>query len=506
MTSNYSTRPVDIHGKPYNPTLIMVTMLLATFSGVLMQTSLGTALPTLMHDFDIDFATAQQATTWFLLANGVMIPLSAFFATRFPTKLLHILAYSILLIGLAITALAPSSHHYWFVFLVGRIISAVSVGMMMPLMQMLIINMYPPKKRGVAMGLTGLAIGLAPAIGPTFAGWILNKDHIILGLTLSNSWRNIFIVPIAVMVIALVLCIFLMKDIIPNRKLKLDIPSFILSVFGFGLFLWGFSNVASEGWGSFWWVILPIIASLFILTFFVVRQLKMKDPFLDLRVFKNRNFTFATLGIVLITMAMFGVEMMLPTYLQNIHGFSPLVAGLTLLPGALLMGITSPISGALYNKVGVKRLAFVGFFILSVSTIPFAFLSGETSTTLITVLYAIRIFSIALIMMPLTAFAMDSIPTEVGTHGTAVNNTARQMASSIGVALLTSVTQNIINNNEPKASLKDTDPFEFMRQLQHAMIDGFNTAFAIGLVFAILGLALVPFLGNNLSKESEETK
>lgn len=506
MASNQQNRPVDIHGNPYNPALIMVTMLLATFSGVLMQTSLGTALPTLMHDFDIDFATAQQATTWFLLANGVMIPLSAYFATRFPTKLLHILAYSILLIGLAVTALAPSDHNYWFVFILGRIITAISVGMMMPLMQMLIINMYPPKKRGVAMGLTGLAIGLAPAIGPTFAGWILDKDHVILGMTLTNSWRNIFIVPIVVMVIALILCIILMKDIIPNRKFSLDIPSFILSVFGFGLFLWGFSNVASEGWGSFAWVILPIIASIIILTFFVIRQLRMEDPFLNLRVFKNRNFTFATIGIVLITMAMFGVEMMLPTYLQNIHGFSPFVAGLTLLPGALLMGITSPISGGLYNKVGVKRLAFVGFFILTVSSIPFAFLSGETSTTLITVLYAVRIFSIALIMMPLTAFAMDSIPTSVGTHGTAVNNTARQMASSIGVALLTSVTQNIINNNTPKSSLKDSNPLEFVHQIHQAMIDGFNAAFAIGLVFALLGLAIVPFIGNKAKDESEGTK
>lgn len=374
---------------------------------------------------------------------------------------------------------------------------------MLPLMQIIIINMFPPNRRGVAMGLSGLAVGLAPAMGPTFAGWILNKDHVLLGITITDSWRNIFVLPIIIVAIAFVLSFFFMKDVIPNRKLKLDIYSLVLSCIGLGLFLWGFSNVATEGWGSVGYVILPIIASVIILTFFVIRHLKSSDPFLDLRVFKTKGFTIATIGLIVVTMAMFGVEMMLPTYLQNIHGFTPFESGLTLLAGALMLGFISPISGALYNKVGIKRLAFAGFTILTLASIPFGFLTDHTSPTLILILYAVRMFGVAILMMPLTTNAMDALSTEKGTHGTAVNNTARQVASSIAVALLTSITQNMINNHMPASSLKESNPLKFAELAQQASVDGFNTAFIIGIGFALVGVIIVPFLKMN-STESEE--
>lgn len=237
MSENINTQfDLDEHGKSYSKFMVMFVILLATFAGALMQTSLGTALPTLMKDFDIDFSTAQQATTWFLLANGIMVPLSAYLATRFSTKWLHVIAYAILLVGLILTAIAPSNSDSWNIFLTGRIVTAIAVGLMLPLMQIIIINMFPPNKRGGAMGLSGLAVGLAPALGPTFAGWILNKDHVILGLTISDSWRNIFVFPIIIVTIAFILSFFFMKDVIPNRKIKLDILSLILSCIGFGLF------------------------------------------------------------------------------------------------------------------------------------------------------------------------------------------------------------------------------------------------------------------------------
>lgn len=270
-TQKSNAMNLDIHGNQYKPKIIMSIILLATFSGALMQTSLGTALPTLMNDFDIDFSTAQQATTWFLLANGIMVPLSAFLATRISTRLLHVYSYGALLFGLILTAIAPSNQDGWLIFLAGRIVTAIAVGLMMPLLQIIIIYMFPIKQRGTAMGLSGLAVGLAPAMGPTFAGWILNKNHEVLGITISDSWRNIFVLPIIIIAIAFILSFFFMKDVIPNRKLKLDLYSLILSCIGFGLFLWGFSNVASEGWGNINYVILPIFLSIIVLTLFVIK-------------------------------------------------------------------------------------------------------------------------------------------------------------------------------------------------------------------------------------------
>lgn len=487
MSTDYN---VDIHGKPFNRTTMVILLLVATFAGILNQTSLGTAIPTLMDSFHINLATAQQATTWFLLANGIMIPVSAYLATRFSTKCLYVSAYAILVVGLLITTLAPTSN--WTLFLVGRIIQAVAVGITMPLMQVVMVNIYPAEQRGAAMGLSGLVVGLAPAIGPTFAGWLLKHDIILFGHNL--AWRAIFVLPLIILTISFLLSPIFIKDVIPNKKMTLDFPSFILSIIGFGLFLWGFTNVASDGWGNLTNVIIPILVGIVIIAIFIRRQLTLEQPFLDIRVFKVKQFSITTLAIALSMMAMMGVEMMLPLYLQNVHGLSALDSGLVLLPGALIMGIISPLAGSAYDKVGARRLALIGFTILGIGTIPFIFLTGTTPDHYITLLYAVRMFGIAMIMMPLTASAMSALPPHEATHGTASNNTARQIASAIVVALLSSVTQNVINNNKPSKLLQEQNPLEYASKLLDASLKGFHISFTIGLSFAIIGFVVALFL------------
>lgn len=498
-----SSMNVDIHGKKYNRKVVFALILFATFAGVLMQTSLATALPTLMRDFDIDLSTAQQASTWFLLANGIMVPLSAYLSTRIPTRWLHFFAYGILMIGIILTISTPNNSDYWLMFIVGRVLSAVAVGIMMPLMQILIMNMFKVNERAIAMGLYGLVIGVAPAIGPTLSGWILDKDHHFLGLTIPNIWQMTFVIPIIIVTIAFILSPFILKDIIPNDKIKLDIPSLLLSVFGFGLFLWGFTNVATDGWLDLFNVNLPIFLGIILLIIFALRQLKLKDPFLDIRVFKTREFTLSTIAVILVTMAMFGVEMMLPTYMQNVHNLSPLHSGLALLPGALMFGFMAPITGVLYNRLGVKRLAFIGFFILALATIPFIFLSENTPPSLITVLYAIRMFGVSICMMPLTTSAMSALKVKDATHGTAANATLRQISSSVVVALLSSVTQNIINKNTPPASMQVSDPLGFASKMLEASMDGFRASFTIGLIFAVVGFIFIFFLKDTRVEEEQ---
>lgn len=485
---------IDIHGQKYNRKIVFSLILFATFAGVLMQTSLATALPTLMRDFDIDLSTAQQASTWFLLANGIMVPLSAYLSTRIPTRWLHFIAYGILLIGITLTISTPNDSNYWLMFIIGRVLSAIAVGIMMPLMQILIMNMFKVKERAIAMGLYGLVVGVAPAIGPTLSGWILDQEHHILGLTLPNTWQMIFIIPMIIIAITFVLSPFILKDIIPNDKIKLDFPSLMLSIFGFGFFLWGFTNVASDGWLDVFNVILPIFLGVILLIVFGLRQLNLHNPFLDIRVFKTKEFTLATIALILVTMAMFGVEMMLPTYMQNVHGLSPLHSGLALLPGALMFGFMAPITGVLYNRLGVKRLAFIGFFILALGTVPFIFLTENTPPSLITVLYAIRMFGVSICMMPLTTAAMSALAIKDATHGTAANATLRQISSSVVVALLSSVTQNIINENTPPPSMQVNDPLGFASKVIDASMDGFRASFTIGLIFAIVGFIFIFFL------------
>lgn len=504
MNKEIQMKSHDIHGKTYRRTLIMILILMATFAGTIMQTSMGTALPTLMSKFNINLNTAQQSTTWFLLANGIMIPLSAFLANRFSTKWLHVFAYGLFIVGILVTLSTPEKSSYWHLFILGRIIAASATGIMMPLMQMVIVNMFPHDKLGFALGLSGLVIGMGPAIGPTLSGWILNKNHYIFGLTITNSWRTIFILPLIIVVIAFLLAIVLMKDIIPNKKQKLDLVSLLLSTLGFGVFLLGFTNVATYGWTNFKNVLLFIFVGTIMLIWFILRQLHLKEPFLDLKVFKSRDFTVATIAIILVTMAMYGVEMMLPTYLQNIHHLSPLNSGLTLLAGALMIGLMAPVAGLLYNRAGIRRLTFVGFIILMLGTLPFMFLTDTTPTIIITILYAIRMTGVALAMMPLTTSAMNALPTEKSSDGTAANNTLRQISSSIVVAVLTSTTQSIINNQTPSTQLKTTDPILYAHKLIDATMNGFKSSFTLGFIFAFIGLLFVVFLKDEKKEVSDK--
>lgn len=497
------SKPIDVHGKTYNRWPLFIFMLIATLCGSLMQSTLGTALPTLMKKFDINLNTAQQATTWFLLALAVMVPVSAYLVKKFPTKGLTIVSYIVLIGGIAITAFTPEKHNMWWMFVVGRVIAAAAVGILLPLLQITIVNIFSAQERSIAMGLMGLVIGMSPAVGPTLTGWILDADHTFLGITLTASWRTIFYLPLVILIFVLIFTPFVMRDVIPNEKdIKLDLISLLLSCFGFGAFLLGFTNVSTDGWGNFTSVDLPIVIGAILIGLFTWRQLKMDKPFLDIRVFKSWNFTITSIALIMIMMAMMGVEMMLPTYLQNIHGMSALDSGLTLLPGALLMGVLSPVAGALYSKAGIKRLGIAAFLILTAGTLPFAFLTTSTPSVVITIMYGIRMVGIALGMMPLTTMAMDALPIEKTTDGTAVNNTVRQLASSVGVAILTSITQNVIDNNKPGTAMKTADTIKYLSRTLDASMKGFRVAFAVSLGFAIFGLIVVLFFKKQ-KKEAE---
>ncbi|MCJ0565597.1 MDR family MFS transporter, partial [Enterococcus cecorum] len=412
----------------YNRSLLVVVLLIGTFCTVLNQTLLATAFPTLMKEFDISASTVQWLTTGFLLVNGIMIPVSAWLINSFSSKQLYISAMTTFLIGTIICFLAQN----FSVLLIGRLIQAIGVGLSMPLLQNIMLTIFPPEKRGSAMGMAGIVIGLAPALGPTLSGWII--DH--------YSWRDLFGMVIPIVILVLVLALFFMKSVIELTHPKIDTISAILSTIGFGSLLYGFSSVGDKGWLSKEVLGFLIIGIIFIFLF-SKRQLKIEHPFLELRVFKSKIFTIAAVLAGVTNMAMIGAEMVLPLYIQNIRGESAFHSGLMLLPGALVMGLMMPITGAIFDKRGARKLAITGMFILTSATLPFAFLTSKTSVIVIVVLYAIRMFGISMVMMPVTTSGMNALPAHLISHGTAVNNTFRQVASSIGTAILISVLTNV---------------------------------------------------------------
>ena len=486
-----NNQTVDIYGKPYNRSLLVVVLLIGTFCTVLNQTLLTTAFPALMKAFDISASSVQWLTTGFLLVNGIMIPISAWLINKFSSKKLYLSAMTIFLIGTITCFVAPN----FSTLLIGRLIQAAGVGISMPLLQNIMLSIFPPEKRGSAMGMAGIVIGLAPALGPTLSGWII--DH--------YTWRDLFGMVIPIVILVLVLATFLMKSVIQLSNPSIDILSALLSTIGFGSLLYGFSSVGNDGWGSVK-VIGFLVVGVIVIGLFVWRQLHLEHPFLELRVFKSPIFTIAAILSGVVNMAMVGAEMVLPLYIQNIRGESAFHSGLMLLPGALFMGLMMPITGSIFDKYGAKRLAISGMLILTAATLPFAFLTSETPIAMIVILYAMRMFGISMVMMPVTTSGMNALPMNLISHGTAVNNTFRQVASSIGTAILISVLTNVTKGNLPAAHLLKTLPLTYKNQAISATLSGYHAAFYVAVIFGVIGFIITFFLKANTKAEGGVAK
>ncbi|HAJ53793.1 MAG TPA: MFS transporter, partial [Lactobacillus sp.] len=344
----------------------------------------------------------------------------------------------------------------------------------------------PPEKRGSAMGLAGIVIGLAPAIGPTLSGWIL----------LHHTWRALFavIMPIAAGVV--LLATYSMRKVLPTSHPKIDVPSIIASTLGFGGLLYGFSTVGDAGWTDTQ-VLISLAIGIIFVALFCWRQLHLKTPLLELRVFKSKTFTLSVILTAVAFMSMVGVEMVLPMYIQTIRGESAFHSGMILFPGAIMMGIMSPITGRIFDRIGAKRLAVAGLFLLVTGTLPLMTLTETTPLIYITTVYTVRMFGITMVTMPVTTAGMNALPTHLINHGTAVNNTIRQVAASIGTAILVSVLSVVTKGATPAASGKALDPIDYANALHQATLAGYRAAFAVSLVMAALGLILSFFLKND---------
>ncbi|MEQ6378258.1 MDR family MFS transporter [Bacillaceae bacterium S4-13-58] len=444
---------------------LVAVLLSGAFAAILNQTLLATALPHIMADLHLTENTAQWLTTVFMLVNGIMIPVTAFLIETFTTRRLFLTAMGLFSVGTLICAIAPN----FSVLMIGRIVQASGAGIIMPLMQTIMFVVFPFEKRGQAMGLFGLVISFAPAIGPTLSGWLVDQ----------YPWRVLFYVILPIAIIDLIVAYFLLKNVTKQSFPKLDVLSIILSSFGFGGLLYGFSTAGVSGWGS-WEVLISIGVGAIALVLFIKRQLILEQPILEFRVFKYGMFTLSTILGVFVFIAMIGGATILPIYMQNMHDFTALESGLMLLPGALVMGVMSPISGRLFDKFGSKWLAITGMSIVTITTFMFTDLSGNTSFVYMATVNAFRMFGVALVTMPVTTTGLNQLPQRLIAHGTAMNNTMRQVSGSIGTAFLVTVMTNSALN-----------PKEYGVE---AYIHGVNMSFVVAGMVSGIGVILAFFL------------
>ncbi|WP_257345794.1 MDR family MFS transporter [Pseudalkalibacillus decolorationis] len=460
----------------YNKTSIAALLLTGAFIAILNQTSMITAIPPIMKEMHISANTGQWLTTVFMLVNGIMIPISAFLIERFTTRQLFISAMSIFAVGTLVCAIAPN----FPILLLGRIIQSSGAGIMLPLMQTVFLLIFPVNRRGAAMGMVGLVISFAPAIGPALSGWVMAH----------YSWRMMFWIILPIALLDILLSSKALRNVTELTNPKVDVTSIILSSFGFGGLLYGFTSAGNNGWGSEITVI-TLIIGVVALVLFVLRQLRMSHPMLEFRVFKFFIFTLTTIIGMIGFMGLIGVETLIPLYMQNMRDFTAMESGLAILPGALVMGIMSPLTGRVFDRFGARWLAITGLIILTVSTWAFSNLDTTTSFLYITILYSIRMFGLSMVMMPATTAGLNQLPKRLIPHGAAMSNTMRQVAASIGTAIIITV---MTTTAEATQQGKD---------VLQPMIYGVNVAMMVITVLSLIGVALSFFIKKTYPPKEE---
>lgn len=503
-----------IFGEGVSRGKILAALLFGMFIAILNQTLLNVALPKINTEFNISASTGQWLMTGFMLVNGILIPITAYLFNKYSYRKLFLVALVLFTIGSLICAISMN----FPIMMVGRVLQAIGAGVLMPLGSIVIITIYPPEKRGAAMGTMGIAMILAPAIGPTLSGYIVQNYH----------WNVMFYGMFIIGIIAILVGFVWFKLYQYTTNPKADIPGIIFSTIGFGALLYGFSEAGNKGWGSVEIETMFAIGIIFIILF-VIRELRMKSPMLNLEVLKFPTFTLTTIINMVVMLSLYGGMILLPIYLQNLRGFSALDSGLLLLPGSLIMGLLGPFAGKLLDTIGLKPLAIFGIAVMTYATWELTKLNMNTPYMTIMGIYVLRSFGMAFIMMPMVTAAINALPGRLASHGNAFLNTMRQLAGSIGTAILVTVmtTQTTQHLSAFGEELDKTNPVvqDHMRELASqyggqegamkvllqfvnklATVEGINDAFIVATIFSIIALILCLFLQSNKKAKATAQK
>ncbi len=406
--------------KDIRPVPILIAFLIAGFIGLFSETALNMALGRLMIELDVVSSTVQWITTGYLLTMGILIPVSALLIQWFSTRQLFVASLLFSILGAIVSGMAPT----FGVLLLGRVIQAVGTGLLIPLMFNTALIIFPIHRRGTVMGLIGLVLMSAPAIGPATSGLIIE--------VLSWNWILWLLIPF--LVFSLVYGLAYMQNVSTLTKPKIDVLSIVLSTIGFGGIVYGFSIAGDKGWGSLL-VMSTLIIALTSLVIFSLRQLKLDSPMLDLRAFKYPMFTLGVFSVAATFMIILSTMILLPLYLQTGLGLTALAAGLVLMPGGALNGILSPFVGRVFDTHGPKWLITPGFIIMLVMLWNLSNVTTATSALMVIVLHSGLMIGVSFVMMPAQTNGLNQLPRNLYPDGTALVNTLMQVSGSIGTAL-----------------------------------------------------------------------
>ncbi|MBZ5752428.1 DHA2 family efflux MFS transporter permease subunit [Metabacillus sp. DBTR6] len=462
--------------KQYNTRAILVSLLICGFVGMFSETALNIAMTSLMEVFQISAPTAQWLTTGFLLTLGILMPMSGLFLQMFTTRQMFTGSLISLIVGTLIAALAFNFEMLMF----ARVLQAVGMGLLLPLLFNTILVIYPREKRGAAMGFVGLVIMFAPATGPTVGGLLIEY----------LTWHYIFWFSLPFLVIGLLIGLKYLENVTDVTKPRIDLLSVALSTIGFGGVVFGFSKAGegAEGWSSMV-VVTSIVVGLVALVLFILRQNSMNDPMMNLSVFKYPMYVVGLLLVLSCMLIIMSSMIILPMFLQTGTGLSVFITGLMLLPGSALNGILSPRVGRLFDRYGPKWLVIPGLVIVAVMLWFFTNLSPASSVAFIVALHIGLMVGVAMIWMPAQTNGLNQLPPELYPHGTAVMNTLQQVVGAIGTAVAIS----ILTGGMEKYLHGSSAPGK-QAEIANAMTAGSQNVFLFTMIIALIGMVIAFFI------------
>ena len=491
MTSEVSANPnaaapAAAEASPPLPaaTVRLIALLVgAAFVVILNETIMSVALPELMVEFAVTAATAQWLTTAFMLTMAVVIPFTGWLLVRLPLRIVFVIAMSTFTGGTLFASLAV----VFPMLVAGRVVQAVGTAIMIPLLMTTVLNVVPADRRGRTMGVISIVIAVAPAIGPTVGGLVLEV----------LSWRWMFWSVLPIGIVALVAGAVLIRNVTEPRPIPLDIFSGVLSAVGFAGLIFGLSSIGEAASGdaliSPW---IPVGIGAAALAVFVWRQLALKDfALLDVRAFRFGTFTVSLVLMLVSMMSLFGTLILLPMYMQQVLGTSTLNSGLALLPGGLIMGVLGWFVGRAFDRIGPRPLIIPGSILASAGLWGmFTTFSDDSSLALVMTWHIVLSVGLAFLFSPLMTSALGSLPPHLYSHGSALLNTLQQVAAAAGTALfITVMTLGIVSGAE--SGLGDAA----------AQMTGVHNALLLGAVISLIPVIGVFFVRNSAQTEGPAT-
>jgi EmrB/QacA subfamily drug resistance transporter len=477
--------------------------------GLLMAILDATIVSVVLPQIAAAFHTTEQTITWvatgYFLANAAIIPIVGYISDRIGARTVFLIALAIFTVGSALCAFAPNAQ----TLITFRIIQGIGGGALLPVALTMIFRLFSPTERAGAMSLLMVPLLLGPAFGPVLGGY----------LATNFSWNTIFTINLPIGVVAFVLSLLVLRGRDAEQKengtdepgaKSFDVFGLLLSMGSFTALVYGISLAGSNGWDNST-VIAYLVAGAVLLIAFILVELRVKDPVIDIRLFGGYTFAMANVLIWATTAVLFGSIFLLPFFFENVEGLSAMTTGEIIIAQGLAMAVGLVISGKLYNMVGPRLLSVIGAALVAVSMLGFTNLTITTTGADVQVWLILRGLGLGLVGMPLQTVAVSVVSNKQMARASSLMSSTKTVFGAVGVSVLTTYLTQRASTHTTNALAscaqvaQQASPHSLAIQTcvsQHALTMGMNDTFFLSLIGCAICAVLAIFIGRDPALEA----